>query len=101
MDNFHAIMIIETLPTSPIPIEDSDSQREDIDIFIGTDDLLPPSIESDDYDSEGDINVLEELLVDDPISLPKNESFYFDHQDDLSFPCPPSETPNAEFKPNT
>nr|GEW16640.1 hypothetical protein [Tanacetum cinerariifolium] len=95
--------IVKTLPTSPIPLEDSDSQREEIDIFTGTDELLPPDFESDDYDSEGDINVLEELLVDDFISLPENESFYFDHQDDPSFPRPPSEPPDAEFdfEPNS
>nr|GEV45366.1 hypothetical protein [Tanacetum cinerariifolium] len=88
--------IVETLPTSPILIEESDSQREEIDIFTGTDELLPPSIKSD--DSEGEINVLEELLVDDSISLPENESFYFDHQDDPSFPRPPPEPPDDEFE---
>nr|GFB88954.1 hypothetical protein [Tanacetum cinerariifolium] len=90
--------IIETLPTSTIPLEDSDSQREEIDIFTGTDELLTLSIESDDYDSEGEINVLVALLVDDSISLPKNESFYFDHQDDPSFPRPLPEPPDAEFE---
>nr|GFA10439.1 hypothetical protein [Tanacetum cinerariifolium] len=45
-----------TLPTSPIPLEDSDSQREKIDIFTSTDELLPPSIESDDDNLEGDIH---------------------------------------------
>nr|GEW30002.1 hypothetical protein [Tanacetum cinerariifolium] len=59
MENFHANTIVETLPSSPIPVGDSDSQREEIDIFTGTDDLLPPGIESDDYDSEGDIHFLE------------------------------------------
>nr|GEX42724.1 hypothetical protein [Tanacetum cinerariifolium] len=95
--------IFETLPTYHIPLEDSDSQREKIDIFTSTDDLLPLGIESDDYDSEWDINVLEELLVDNSISLPKNESFYFDHQDDPSFPRPPSEPPDVEFdfEPNS
>nr|GEU92091.1 hypothetical protein [Tanacetum cinerariifolium] len=95
MENFNTI--IETLPTSPIPFEGSDSQREEIDIFTGTDDLLPLSIESDDYDSEGEIHVLEELLVDDSISFPKNELFHFDHEDDLSFPRPPPEPPDDEF----
>nr|GFC29637.1 hypothetical protein [Tanacetum cinerariifolium] len=42
LKNFHANTIVETLPTSPIPVEDSDSQREEINIFTGTDDLLPP-----------------------------------------------------------
>nr|GEW89784.1 hypothetical protein [Tanacetum cinerariifolium] len=96
MENFHANTIVETLPTSPIPVEDSDSQREEIDIFTDMDDL-PPSIESDDYDSERDIYVLEELLVDDSISILKNESLNFDHQDDPSFPRPPPEPPDVEF----
>nr|GFA30378.1 hypothetical protein [Tanacetum cinerariifolium] len=96
LENFHANTIIETLPTSPILIEDSDSQREEIDFFTGTDDLLL-GIESDDYDSEGDIHFLEELLVNDSIHLTKNESSYFDHHDDSSFPCPPPEPSNVEF----
>nr|GEY86976.1 hypothetical protein [Tanacetum cinerariifolium] len=97
LENFHSNTIIETLPASPISLEDSDSQREEIDIFTGTDELLPPSIESNSYDSKGDIHFLEELLVDDSISLPENESFYFDHQDDLSFPRPLSKPPDVEF----
>nr|GEX30924.1 reverse transcriptase domain-containing protein [Tanacetum cinerariifolium] len=101
MENFNTA--VETLSTSHIPLEDSDSQREEIDIFTGTDDLLPPSIESEDYDSEWEIHVLEELLVDDSISLPKNESFYFDHQDDPSFHQPSLELPDVEFdfEPNS
>nr|GEU41428.1 hypothetical protein [Tanacetum cinerariifolium] len=59
LENFHANMIVDTLPSSPILIEDSDSQREEIDFFTGMDDLLPSSIENDDYDSEGDIHFLE------------------------------------------
>nr|GEU40533.1 hypothetical protein [Tanacetum cinerariifolium] len=103
LENFHANTIIETLPTS-IPVEDSDSQREEIDMFTNTDDLMLPGIESNDYDSEGNIHFLEELLVNDSISLPENESSNFDHQDDLSFPRPPPEPPDVEiffdFKPN-
>nr|GEV21074.1 hypothetical protein [Tanacetum cinerariifolium] len=70
---------------------------DEIDLFLATDDLLPPSIKSDDYDSEGDIHFLEELLVDDFISLPKNKSSNFDRQDDPSFPCPSPEPPDVEF----
>ncbi|GKC29404.1 hypothetical protein Tco_1036698 [Tanacetum coccineum] len=52
-EDFHAIpnTIIESLPTFPIPVEDSDSLREEIDIFSGPDDSIPPGIKSDDYDS--------------------------------------------------
>nr|GEU78646.1 hypothetical protein [Tanacetum cinerariifolium] len=95
LENFHANKIVETLLTSPISIEDNDSQREEIDIFTGMDDLLPPDIESDNYDSEGDIHFLEELLVND--SIPENESFDFDHQNDPLFPRPPSEPSDVEF----
>nr|GEV37213.1 reverse transcriptase domain-containing protein [Tanacetum cinerariifolium] len=74
MENFHANMIVKTLPTSPIPVQDSNSQMEEIDIFTSTDDLLPLSIESDNYDSEGDIYFLKELLVNDSISILENKS---------------------------
>nr|GEV35777.1 hypothetical protein [Tanacetum cinerariifolium] len=85
LENFQANTIVETLPTSTIPLGDGDSQREEIDIFIGMDNLLSPGIESDGYDSEGDIYFLEELLSDDSIPIPVNESSDFDHQDDLYF----------------
>nr|GEZ39420.1 hypothetical protein [Tanacetum cinerariifolium] len=105
LENFHANTIIETLLTSPIPVEDSDSLREEIDIFTGTDDFMPPGIESDDYDSEGDIHFLEELLGNDSLPLPKDELSNFDHHDDPSFPRPPLEPPDVEvffdFEPNS
>nr|GEW08731.1 hypothetical protein [Tanacetum cinerariifolium] len=47
---------------SPIPVEDSDSLMEEINLFLTPDDSMPPGIENDDYDSEGDILILEELL---------------------------------------
>nr|GEV77996.1 hypothetical protein [Tanacetum cinerariifolium] len=73
-EDFHANpnTIIESLPTFPIPVEDSDSLKEEIDIFLGSDDSVPPGIESDDYDSEGD---------DNSTSLPKFESFHVDYPD--------------------
>ncbi|GKE65606.1 hypothetical protein Tco_1519767, partial [Tanacetum coccineum] len=72
--DFHANLntIIESLPTFPIPVEDSDSLREEIDIFPGPDDSIPLGIEGDDYDSEGDNN---------STSLPKFESFHVDYPD--------------------
>ncbi|GJS00796.1 hypothetical protein Tco_0317304 [Tanacetum coccineum] len=68
--------VIESFSPSPIPVEGSDSLMEEIDIFLAPDDSIPPGIENDDYDSEGDI--LEELLNNDSLSLPENESFYFE-----------------------
>ncbi|GJY89460.1 hypothetical protein Tco_0504656 [Tanacetum coccineum] len=66
-ENFHTI--IESLPTSTTLVEDSDSNREEIDIFSGLDDLIPPGIESD-FDSEED-----NLLNDD--SIPEYERLTF------------------------
>ncbi|GJT88770.1 hypothetical protein Tco_1070487 [Tanacetum coccineum] len=37
------------------PVEDSDSIMEEIDLFLTLDDSMPPGIETNDYDSEGDI----------------------------------------------
>ncbi|GKF52367.1 hypothetical protein Tco_0159277, partial [Tanacetum coccineum] len=62
--------ILESLSPSPILIEDSDSHMQEIDLFLASDDSMPPGIENDDYDSEGDIHFLEELLNNDSISLP-------------------------------
>ncbi|GJV01663.1 hypothetical protein Tco_1335232 [Tanacetum coccineum] len=61
-ENFHTI--IESLPTSTTLVEDSHSNREEIDIFSRPDDSIPPGIESD-FDSEEDI--IDNLLNDDPI----------------------------------
>ncbi|GJX15328.1 hypothetical protein Tco_0216160, partial [Tanacetum coccineum] len=52
--------IIESF--SPIAVEDSDSLREEIDIFLALDNSIPPGIENNNYDSEGDDLFLEELL---------------------------------------
>ncbi|GJZ32021.1 hypothetical protein Tco_0577457 [Tanacetum coccineum] len=76
-ENFH--IIIESLPTSTTLVEDSDSNREEIDIFSGPDDLIPPGIESD-FDSEEDI--IDNLLNDDPI--PEYERLTFDIEPDVT-----------------
>nr|GFA04399.1 hypothetical protein [Tanacetum cinerariifolium] len=46
--------IVESLSLSPIPVEDSDSQMEEIDLILDTGDLMPSDIKYDDYDSERD-----------------------------------------------
>nr|GEW76133.1 hypothetical protein [Tanacetum cinerariifolium] len=83
----------------------SDSHMEEIDLFLAMDDLMPPGIEYDDYDLEGDIYFLDELLSDDPLPLPENKSFNFDHHDDPSFPRLPREPSDVEvffdFEPDT
>ncbi|GKG44225.1 hypothetical protein Tco_0483318, partial [Tanacetum coccineum] len=52
-------MIIESPSPSPIPVKDIDSHIEEIDFFLASDDSMPPGIENDEYDSEGDIRFLE------------------------------------------
>nr|GEV60633.1 hypothetical protein [Tanacetum cinerariifolium] len=68
---------IESFSPSPIPNEDSDSFMKEIDLFLTSDDPMPPSIE-DDEDSEGDILFLERLLHDDPIPLPDDLDFSYE-----------------------
>nr|GFC48513.1 hypothetical protein [Tanacetum cinerariifolium]GFC48517.1 hypothetical protein [Tanacetum cinerariifolium] len=70
-----SVTIVESFSSSSIPVEDSDSQIEEIDLFLDTDDLMPPGSENNDYDSEGDIHFLEELLSNDASPLLENESF--------------------------
>ncbi|GJY17062.1 hypothetical protein Tco_0388553 [Tanacetum coccineum] len=82
--------VIESFSPSPIPVEDSDSLMEEIDIFLAPDDSIPPDIENDDYDSKGDILFLEELLTNDSLSLLENESFHFNRYYDPSSPRPPA-----------
>ncbi|GJY16920.1 reverse transcriptase domain-containing protein [Tanacetum coccineum] len=86
-ENVHAnpSSIIESLPVSPIPVEDSEPVQEEIDIFLVPDDLIPPGVENDDSE-------------DEDIELPNN-----DHQDNPSSPRPPPEPPDVclDFKPDT
>ncbi|GJQ95011.1 reverse transcriptase domain-containing protein [Tanacetum coccineum] len=86
-ENVHAnpSSIIESLPVSLIPVEDSDPVQEEIDIFLVPDDLIPPGVENDDSEDED------------------NELPNLDHQDNPSSPRPPPEPPDVclDFKPNT
>ncbi|GKB03355.1 hypothetical protein Tco_0831444, partial [Tanacetum coccineum] len=68
--------IIESLPSSTTLVEDSDFDREEIDIFSRPDDSIPPGIESD-FDLEEDI--IDNLLNDDPI----HEHLTFDMEPDV------------------
>ncbi|GJT41264.1 hypothetical protein Tco_0941129 [Tanacetum coccineum] len=62
--------IIDSSSTIPIPVEDSDSSREEIDIFFGPEDSIPPGIENDDFDSEDD---------DNSALFPEFKSFHVDY----------------------
>nr|GFD19237.1 hypothetical protein [Tanacetum cinerariifolium] len=80
----------ELMPTSII---DEERIRREHKEYIS----LLENIEDFDYDSEGDIYFLEELLFDDSIHFLKNKSSNFDHHDDPAFPRPPPEPPDVEF----
>nr|GEV96418.1 hypothetical protein [Tanacetum cinerariifolium] len=83
---------IESFSPSPIPVEDSDSFMEEIDLSFILDDPMPSGIEEDDDDSERDILILEELLDNYSLSLLENKSFRFDIP---SFSRPPAKPPNG------
>nr|GEZ86715.1 hypothetical protein [Tanacetum cinerariifolium] len=89
---------IESFSPSPIPVEDSDSFRDEINLSLTPDDSMPPGIEDDEYDSEGDILILEELLSSDSLSLPENESFYFNIPSSPRPPVKPQD--DDEIEPN-
>ncbi|GKA25485.1 reverse transcriptase domain-containing protein [Tanacetum coccineum] len=74
--NFHTI--IESPPISTTLVEDSDSNKEEIDIFSRPDDSIPPGIESE-FDSKEDI--IDNLFNDDPI--PEYERLTFDMEPDV------------------
>nr|GFA43944.1 hypothetical protein [Tanacetum cinerariifolium] len=61
----------------------NDPLLEEADLFLTSDNSIPPSIENFAYDSEGDIRFLEALLSDDSILFPNNEASDFDNP---SFP---------------
>ncbi|GJX81586.1 hypothetical protein Tco_0331067 [Tanacetum coccineum] len=71
--------VLEYPSSSPIPIVDSKFLIKEVNTFLVSKDSIPPGIESD-FDSEGDIIFLDDLLNDDPI--PEYEHFTFDIKPD-------------------
>nr|GEY34411.1 hypothetical protein [Tanacetum cinerariifolium] len=69
---------IESFSPSSIPVEYSDSLMKEIDLSFTLDYPMSPGIGEDNYDFERDILILEELLSNDSLSHPENESFHFD-----------------------
>nr|GFA05475.1 hypothetical protein [Tanacetum cinerariifolium] len=84
---------VPSFSPSPIPVEESHSLMEEIDLSLTPNDSMPPGIENDIYDSEGDILFLKELFSNDSPSLPENESFHFDVP---SSPRPPAKPPDDD-----
>nr|GEW29570.1 reverse transcriptase domain-containing protein [Tanacetum cinerariifolium] len=93
----NANTIVESIPSSLIPIQDNDSQREEIDIVTNIEELLPPGFEND--DSDGEVDAIDDLRVVNSISnseheLSDSEASNFDNP---SVPRPPPEPPDADF----
>nr|GEV24786.1 hypothetical protein [Tanacetum cinerariifolium] len=86
---------IKSFSPSPIPVEDSDSLMEEIDLSFTLDYPMPPGIKDDHYDSERDILILKDLRSNDTLSLPENESFHFDSP---SFSRPPEKLPDGNTR---
>nr|GEZ30186.1 hypothetical protein [Tanacetum cinerariifolium]GEZ30479.1 hypothetical protein [Tanacetum cinerariifolium] len=72
----------------------NDPLFEKPDLFLASDNSIPPGIENFANDSEGDIRFLEELLIDNSILSHESSDSYF--EDNPSIPRPPSEPPDAE-----
>nr|GEY81016.1 hypothetical protein [Tanacetum cinerariifolium] len=89
--------IVESIPSLPIPVQDNDSQREEIGIVTNTDNVLPPGVEND--DSEGEIDAIDDLHADNSILNSEHEYSESEESDfdDPSIPRPPPEPPDAEF----
>nr|GEY74666.1 hypothetical protein [Tanacetum cinerariifolium] len=83
---------IESFSPSPIPVKDSDSRMEEIDLSSNPDDPMLPGIKEDDDDSERDILIHEELLDNYSLSLPEDKSYQFDIP---SPSCPPAKPPDG------
>nr|GFC03005.1 hypothetical protein [Tanacetum cinerariifolium] len=80
---------IESFSTFPIPVKDSDSLMEEIDLSVTLHYPMMSGIKEDDYDSKMVILIFEELLSNNPLSLPENESFHFDIPSSFRPPAKP------------
>nr|GFA83778.1 hypothetical protein [Tanacetum cinerariifolium]GFA84494.1 hypothetical protein [Tanacetum cinerariifolium] len=96
--------------TSVLPTEEPEyslsMRNEHLDTIPETelDELIKSSVENL-VPIPRDIHFLEELFSNDPIPLPENKSFNFDHYDEPSFPRPPPKPSDVEvffdFQPDS
>nr|GEY96848.1 hypothetical protein [Tanacetum cinerariifolium] len=73
----------------------NDPLLEEADLFLASDNSIPPGIENVADDSEGDVRFLKELLIDD--SILSHESPNSNFEDNPSVPLPPQEPPDENF----
>nr|GEW93201.1 ribonuclease H-like domain-containing protein [Tanacetum cinerariifolium] len=88
---------VESISSLLIPVQDSDSQREEIDIVISTDDVLPQGVEND--DSDGEVDAVDDLRIDNSISNSEHESSESEDSDfdNPLVPLPPPEPLGKEL----
>nr|GEV60143.1 hypothetical protein [Tanacetum cinerariifolium] len=89
--------LINVLKNDIFDDSSNDPLLEEADLFLASDNSIPPGIENFADDSEGDIRFLEALLIDDSIPFSNNESSESNF-DNSSVPLPPPEPPDAEFE---
>nr|GEW28111.1 reverse transcriptase domain-containing protein [Tanacetum cinerariifolium] len=88
---------VESFSSLPVPIRESDSHQEEIDVVSITDNVLPPSVDNDDSDEE--VDVVDVLRVDNFI---QNSEHEYSESEDSDFnnpplPLPPLEPPDKGF----
>nr|GEZ00934.1 reverse transcriptase domain-containing protein [Tanacetum cinerariifolium] len=88
---------IESFSSLPISIQESEPHQEEIDVVTVTDDVLPPSVEND--DSDGEVDAVDDLRVDNSILNFEHELFESEDSDfdNPSVPLPPPKPPDKEF----
>nr|GEV83596.1 hypothetical protein [Tanacetum cinerariifolium] len=87
-EEIHFIKRLLNDNSSPRPPEEFVFENSDDDI----ESFYPSPIHDDDYDTERDILIFEDLLSNNSILLPENELFHFDIP---SFSCPPAKPPDG------
>nr|GFA99959.1 hypothetical protein [Tanacetum cinerariifolium] len=91
--------IIESIPLLPILVQDGNSQQEEIDIVTETDDVLPPSDDNDDDLSNDSLLEEADLFLVSDNSIPpgiENVDPEGDFRDKPLIPRPPPEPPDIE-----
>nr|GEW91206.1 reverse transcriptase domain-containing protein [Tanacetum cinerariifolium] len=93
----YANMNVESFSSLPIPIQDSDPRQEEIDVVAITNDLLPLSVENEDFDEE--VDAIDDLRIDNFIQNFKHEYSKSEDSDFDNPPVllPPPEPPDKEF----
>nr|GEV37912.1 reverse transcriptase domain-containing protein [Tanacetum cinerariifolium] len=93
----YANMNVESFSSLPIPIQESDSHQEEINVVTSTDDVLPLSVEND--DSDGEVDAVDDLRVDNSIQNSEHEFFESEDSDfdNPLVPLPPPKPPDEEF----